>query len=173
VVRTSVVAVACVAVAACGNGGSGGGDDDAIDVCEVPSSNATGAVEIGRGDPYAPMMEGDPIEVQFGPQGLWMFVVRARAEGLSIVPAVDTGAVRFSAINSKGETISLDLGCEDRNFEDVGDGSVVTKNFFLAVFPSFSADLDGGMVTLQASVRDKDGNEAFGSTVVTSMMPPQ
>jgi hypothetical protein len=156
-------------VAALGSAACGTTADPPLDLCKVALASSSGSIELGHGaGDYTPVVEGETFPVVLGPQGLWMFVMSARVSGMDIADG-ETAAVWYTALAPSGDAISLDTGCRERGFADAGDGTMqMTDAYFLAVYPEFSGLLAGGMVTLQASVRDVSGHEAMSMATVVS-----
>lgn len=143
------------------------------DVCTVPLGGSIGSVEIGHGlGEYTPVVEGETFPVELGVQGLWMFVVSARATGMDISDG-ETAAVWYTASGPTGEVISVEMGCRARAFESAGEGSFeMTHAYFVPILPSYTSVLGGGTVTLQAIVRDASGHETTASVSVIAALPP-
>jgi hypothetical protein len=169
--RACLAAAVSLAVAACGTNTTG--DDISDDACDVGLAGSAGAVEVGKGgaDAFLPLANGDPFQVVLGPQGLWMFVLGARVDGMDIGDG-DTAAAWFAATGPNGEAMSLEFGCSERNFEAGADGSIaMSTGFPLAIFPDYTSILAGGNVTLSITVRDRSGHEAVTQTTVVASMP--
>lgn len=140
-------------------------------MCEVSrAGESSGRVELGRDRDYVPVAEGETLEAQLGLQGLWMFVVNTRAFDMDIV-ADDTAAVWFYAVTQAGETMSLDIGCRDREFKAADGGVEMTDPYQLALRPEYSHVLAGGLVTLEVVVRDQSGEEATTTRTIIASMP--
>jgi hypothetical protein len=170
--RACLTVAVSLAVAACGTNTTGD-DDRGDDACDTTLAGSAGAVEVGKGGAgdFSPLANGDPFQVVLGPQGLWMFVLGARVDGMDITDG-GTGAAWFSAVGPAGEAMSLEFGCSERNFEAAADGGIeMSTGFPLAIFPDYSAILAGGNVTLKVTVRDRSGHEAVGETTIVSSMP--
>jgi hypothetical protein len=166
-VRACIAAIGCLGVVACS--GSGTVDDD---VCTVAQSSTAGSVEIGHGKTgYVALVEGETFELELGLQGLWMFIVKARASGMDIGDG-ETAAVWYTAVGPAGEVISLDSGCREREFELAEDGTLeMSEPYFVAVRPEFTGLLTGGNISLEVIVRDAGGHEATNTTHVVAKLP--
>lgn len=168
--RACLAVAVSLAVAACGTNTTG--DDTSDDACDVALAGSAGAVAVGKGGAgdFTDLANGDPFQVVMGPQGLWMFVVGTKIDGMDIGDG-DTAAAWFAAVGPGGEAMSLDFGCSERNFE-AADGTIeMSTGFPLAIFPDYTSLLAGGNVTLKVTVRDRSGHEAVGETTVVSSMP--
>lgn len=147
-----------------------GAEPTVTDVCEIKRSGEAGSVELGRDRDYAPVAEGDTLQAQLGLQGLWMFIVNARAFDMDIAPG-ETAAVWFYAVSQAGDLISLDIGCRDREFKQADGGVEMTDPYQLALRPEYSQVLAGGTVTLEVVVRDQSGMEATTTRTIVATMP--
>lgn len=141
-----------------------------VDVCDLERAGEAGSVELGRDRDYAPVIDGETLQVELGLQGLWMFIVNARAFDMDIVPG-ETAAVWFYAVSQAGETISLDLGCRDREFKATEGGVEMTDPYQLALRPEYSHLLAGGTLTLEVIIRDPSGMEATTTRTIIASMP--
>jgi hypothetical protein len=166
-VRGCIALLACLGVVACS--GSGPTDDD---VCKVAQRGAAGSVEIGHGSSdYVPVIEGETFQLELGLQGLWMFILSARANGMDISDG-ETAAIWFNAIGPGGEIISLDSGCREREFAVTTDGALeLTDPYFVAVLPEHTGLLSGDTISLEVIVRDAGGHEATSITSVVAQLP--
>jgi hypothetical protein len=142
------------------------------DVCTVAQRSSSGSVEIGHGKTdYVAVVEGETFELELGLQGLWMFVVSARATGMDIGDG-GTAAIWYNAIGPAGEAMSLDTGCREREFAVTAAGALeLTDPYLVAILPDYSALLSGGNITLEVIVRDAAGQEATSRSHVVAKLP--
>src|SRR4029078_10643493 len=58
--------------------------DSMRDACMDLPIVASGSVELGLGTTFAPVANGQNVDLQLGAQGLWMFVVSARTCDMNV-----------------------------------------------------------------------------------------
>lgn len=153
-------------IAACS---SGPGDEH--DPCEVSAVTSEGVLEVGLGDPFVPIADGQEVTVQLGAQGLWMFVVSARVQDMEVGLDDRRAAIELDAI-ADNTTVSLEVGCRGREFADVGGHLQMVTPFFLALDPAFTPQLDGASVTIVGYIRDHAGRAAMDERRVIARLPP-
>lgn len=136
-------------------------------------TRGTGTIDLGLGDPFMALTDGQEANYELGLQGLYMFVINARVHGLDLGIEDERGAVRFASFAPSGEQMSLEFGCRARDFNpDDGNGQQLATTFFLPFDPTFTPTLDGTTVTIRAEVIDHTGATATTErTVVARPMP--
>jgi hypothetical protein len=131
-----------------------------------------GAAEVGLGDQFAPITNGQEVTVELGIQGLWMFVVNGRVRDMDVGSEDLRGVITFAALDANAQEISLEVGCRIRTFVEMPDGSrQLDTAFQLALLPQATPLLDGGMITLRLEVRDHEGRQAIDERTVVARMP--
>ena len=136
----------------------------------VESVNDEGLVEVGLGDPFQAIVEGQDAALQLGAQGLWMFIANAQVRDMDVGTGARRAAVDFTA-RLNGTTISIPAGCRDREFA-MSDGQLyMVTPFIVALDPSFTGQLAGATVTLTANIRDREGRNAAAESTVVARFP--
>jgi hypothetical protein len=154
----------CSITAACSSGAPGKPCDDHP---VVPG----GAVELGLGDTFTPVRDGQDVELILGSQGLWMFVINARVQDMD-ASAGDIG-VLADVVDGNGDRASLlDRGCRARQFEDDGSGALrLATGSLLPLDPNAVMAPDGATFTIRIEVRDADGRRATDERTVIAHTP--
>jgi hypothetical protein len=144
---------------------------DASDPCEDHPVVAGGSVELGLGDTFTAVSNGQDVDVVFGSQGLWMFVVNARVQGMD-ASAGDIGLF-VDAVDGNGNRASLlDRSCRARAFEDNGSGVLqLTTGTLMPIDPNAVPTIEGATFTIRIEVRDGDGRRATDARTVIAHMP--
>lgn len=138
---------------------------DLCDAAPVVPAVPGGAIELGLGFDFAPVASGQDVEVALGSQGLWMFVVNARARGFG-----DEVAVRVTAKIDDAQ-IDGDFGCRTRGLVAAADGSVLDEPYFLALKPDATSMIEGARVALHFEARDAAGHQAIDDRAVIAHFP--
>jgi hypothetical protein len=134
---------------------------------------AGGAVELGLGSQFSPMVDGEDVSVQHGLQGLWMFVVNARVTGMNVGLDADQGAALFQILDASGNVVSLQTGCRNLDFMPV-DGATdqLVAPFALPLIDTFTpTQIEGAHLTIAVDMRDRDGHEATDQRTIVAHMP--
>ena len=119
-----------------------------------------------------PVADGQNVTLQLGAQGLWMFVVTARARDMDVGSGDRQGVIDFSVRDQSGGTISLALGCRVREFAEMNDGYLgLTTPFALPLLPDASSNIEGARVTIHLEVRDTEGRRAIDDRTVVAHFP--
>lgn len=139
--------------------------------CDDHPVIAGGSVELGVGDTFTPITDGQDVDLVFGAQGLWMFVVNARVQGMDAT-AGDMGLF-VDAVDVHGNRASLlDRGCRARMFEDNGSGMLqLTTGSLMPLDPNAVPTLEGATLTIRIEVRDVDGRRAIDERTVVARVP--
>lgn len=146
-------------------------DPSTMDVCEVKPLVAGGSVELGLGNPFTPVVNGQTVDLQFGAQGLWMFVVTARAHDMDVGAGDREGVIEAAVFDQDGNLLSLGLGCRLREFAETGDGfSQVTSPYLVPLVPTTNLP-DGIMVKVHLELRDNQGRRATDERLVITHVP--
>ena len=139
--------------------------------CDDRPIVAGGAVELGLGDTFTEVRNGQDVDLVLGSQGLWMFVINAR------VADMDSGAgeigVLVDAVDVNGARATLlDRGCRARKLEDTGNGvAQLTTGSLMPLDPNAVAMVDGPTFTIRIEVRDVDGRRATDERTVVAHTP--
>ncbi|MEO7734272.1 MAG: hypothetical protein ABIY55_25165 [Kofleriaceae bacterium] len=130
-----------------------------------------GAVELGLGDSFTEVHNGQDVNLVLGSQGLWMFVVNARVADMD-ASAGEIG-VLVDAVDVNGQRASLlDRGCRARQFADNGSGLLqLTTGSLMPLDPNAVANVDGATFTIRIEVRDVDGRRATDERTVVAHTP--
>lgn len=141
------------------------------DPCADRPVVAGGSVELGLGDAFTPVTNGQDAAIVFGAQGLWMFVINARVQGMD-TSAGDIGLL-VDAVDVHGNRASLfDRSCRPRVFEDNGSGMLeLTSGTLMPFDPNAVPHVDGGTFTIRLEVRDADGRRATDERTVVAREP--
>jgi hypothetical protein len=149
-------------------------DPPVVDPCADKPVVAGGSAEIGLGTTFAPVVAGQDVELQLGTQGLWMFVVNARARDMDVGSGGREGVIEVAALDQNGQQISLGLGCRVREFAEMDGGNLqLTSPFFLPLLPTVSLGPEGAMVTIRLDVRDGEGRRATDERSIVAHLPAQ
>ena len=144
------------------------------DPCAVKPVVAGGTAELGLGSAFMPVSDGQDVEVQLGIQGLWMFVVNARARDMDVGSGDREGVVDLTALDQNGAQVSLAVGCRVREFAQTNDGHLeLTSAFLLPLLPSVTPVLDGAAITIHLEIRDDEGHRATDERSVVAHLPVQ
>ena len=161
-------------VAACGGGDGGGDDGMPLDPCSLASVVPGGSSELGLGDTFAPLVEGQTVTLELGLQGLWMFLVNARVPEGSFHAGDLAGVTAVAKLEATGEVASLEVSCRSRMLVPAGDGYLQLENpYLLPIRPELTPQLEGARATLTLDVRDPDGNVARDARGLVMHLPPR
>jgi hypothetical protein len=142
------------------------------DACMERPILAGGSVELGLGHPFMPVVSGQDVDLQFGPQGLWMFVVNARTCDMDVGTGDREGAIEATALDRSGQQISIPLGCRVREFVETSDGCLqTTSSYLLPLRPDVPLSADGTPVTIHLELHDVDGHRATDERSVVAYVP--
>lgn len=156
---------AAVTAAACSDG------VEPADPCDDRPVIAGGAAELGLGMEFAPVADRQEAELVLGTQGLWMFLVNARAHDMELGSEAVEGVV-IEATDTRGARISLESGCRTRRFEDQGDGTLqLATAFLLPLLPDVTPTIDGATITIRLEIRDSEGRRATDARTVIARLP--
>jgi hypothetical protein len=145
-----------------------------VDPCAVKPVVAGGSAELGLGSDFAPVVAGQDVELQLGTQGLWMFVVNARARDMDVGSGDREGVIDVAALDQSGEQISLELGCRVREFAETAGGDLqLTSPYFLPLLPTAAPGSEGAKVTIRLDIRDGEGRRATDERSVVAHLPAQ
>jgi hypothetical protein len=166
-VRAPLAVMIAVAVAVAGCSGS----SDPQDPCAIAPVTAGGSAEVGRGDPFVSVADGEDFELELGVQGLWMFVLSARVRDVDVGDG-NLGRIDVVAYDQTDAVVSLDVGCRARDWVSTGDGGWELASVYqLALYPGLETMLDGAMVRIELQVGDRDGTYAVDERTVVVRIP--
>ncbi|MBC7975731.1 MAG: hypothetical protein H7138_12200 [Myxococcales bacterium] len=128
-----------------------------------------GSAELGLGFEFTPVADQEQVELQLGTQGLWMFIVNARAYDMEL----GTGeGVEIDAVDASGTVISLEAACRTREFDDQGNGTLqLSSAFLLPLLPDATPTLDGSTITIRLEIRDTKGRRATDERTIVAKLP--
>jgi hypothetical protein len=137
----------------------------------TPTPGGTAAIALGAA--ATPLVSGQDLAVQKGPQGLYMFVTNARVTGLDVGAGGRAAMVEFTATLHTGEIMSVDPGCRVLELARASDGtSQLTEPYWLALLPTVTSEIEGAQVTIDLVVRDHAGTQAVATADVVAHLPP-
>ena len=149
-------------------------DPPVVDPCADKPVVAGGSAELGLGSTFVPVVAGQDVELELGTQGLWMFIVNARARDMDVGSGGREGVIEVAALDQNGQQISLGLGCRVREFAEMDGGSLeLTSPFFLPLLPTAAPGPEGVMVTIRLDVRDGEGRRATDERSIVAHLPAQ
>ncbi len=131
--------------------GGGGAEDTAAAVDAGPSEVFVfGNNVTGKSTPnfFIPIAEGAELNVELGPQGLWMVVLAFKTKGM-FKPPLKLGGKVMMAGKNLGE-----LKLAKQKLLNGGDGFEYYYNFFLVVAPEGVA---GKKATIEFDIEDATG----------------
>lgn len=147
-----------------------GGPPD--DPCALKPVVAGGSAELGLGSSFAPVVAGQDVELQLGTQGLWMFIINARARDMDIGSGGREGVIDVAALDENGQQISLAIGCRVREFAETSGGDLqLTSPYFLPLLPTTTPGAAGLKVTIRLDLRDGEGRRATDERAVVAHVP--
>lgn len=147
------------------------------DPCALRPVVDGGSVELGLGSEFTPVVDGQDVSLQLGTQGLWMFVVNARAHDMDVGSGDQEGVVVFSVFDPNGAPVSIDFSCRVREFVPRDPGCLapgcleLASPYFLPLRPELTGQLDGARLTIQVEVRDSEGHRATDRRTVVAHLP--
>jgi len=159
-------------VAACG--GASEDDDGGLppDPCALVSEVPGGTCELGLGNAFSPIVNGQDITLELGSQGLWMFVVNARIPEGAVSAGDFAGVTALAKLETTGEVTSLEVSCRVRALVPAGAGYLQLESpYLLPMRPDLTAKLDNARVSLTLEVRDPDGNVARDARTLVTHIP--
>jgi hypothetical protein len=144
------------------------------DPCAPKPIVVGGSAEIGLGSSFSPVVPGQDVELQLGTQGLWMFIINARAHDLNVGSGDQEGVIDVAALDEAGQQISLSLGCRVREFATTSGGDLeLTSPYFLPLLPTVTPGAAGLKVTIRLDIRDGEGHRATDERAVVAHVPSQ
>ena len=144
------------------------------DPCALKPVVAGGSAELGLGSSFAPVVAGQDVELQLGTQGLWMFIVNARARDMNIGSGDQEGVINVAALNESGQQVSLEIGCRVREFAATSGGDLqLTSPYLLPLLPTSTPGPAGLKVTIRLDIRDGEGRRAIDERAVVAHVPTQ
>jgi hypothetical protein len=157
--------LACAFLTACTS------DPPSTDPCVDRPVVAGGSVELGLGDMFTPVDNGADVDLVLGAQGLWMFLVNARVQGMD-ASAGEIG-LYVDAVDGNGARASLlDRACRARQFEDDGHGMLQLSSATLMPLDLNAVPmLDGATFTIRLEVHDAEGRQATDQRTVVAHIP--
>lgn len=142
-----------------------------VDPCAAKPVIAGGSAELGLGTSFAPIVDGQTVDLERGLQGLWMFMINARARDMDVGSGDREAAIDVAALDQSGTTISLETGCRVREFTPASNGALqLYSPYALPLDPSI-AQLDGAKITIRIELRDHDGRRAIDERTIVAHQP--
>jgi hypothetical protein len=167
-VRRARLLLACSLVGACA-------DDGATlppDPCEVSPVVPGGAGELGLGETFTPVVDGQDVTLELGAQGLWMFIVNTRLPEGDLRAGDLAGVSASATFDSTRETISIDVSCRVRELAPAGTGYLqLDSPYLLPLQASLTPQLEGSHVTIELEVRDAAGRQGRDRRAVVAHLP--
>ena len=133
-------------------------DEAALPVAQ-PSSLVIGTNPTGNDDAalFAPLYEGDPLEIEFGFQGLWMVVLAFKTQPLQ-------GRVTVVArVRTDDGHVIGEFGLAKQELVEGDDGDAYYLNLFCVVE---GTDAVGERATVEIEVEDKAGTQLSDTVMV-------
>jgi hypothetical protein len=142
------------------------------DPCENVPAAPSGTVEVGLGTDFTSVAQGEDVQMQLGPQGLWMFIVNARTQNLDVGTGNQQGMVDVQALAQDGTELDISPAIRARDFTAVGTNcKELAEIYTLPLDPTIDSDPDGQMISIQFAVSDHDGHMATDERTVVAHLP--